>query len=124
MQGAGQCVVFPLLPSLPKGKKTPLSKTALQPPALIPESLALSCLMDSIPVYPSGMSASTDPEPGERVFVPHARLKKTPIGSDCLPPRIVALLCVFVNVWSCLAEPEAIKCSVAFPHSSLWCGRC
>ncbi len=32
MQGAGQCVVFPLLPSLPKGKKTPLSKTALQPP--------------------------------------------------------------------------------------------
>lgn len=88
--GSGSACGFSLLCARPEGKKTPLSKTALQPPALIPESQALSCLMDSIAVYPSGMSASTDPEPGERVFMPHTRLKKTPTGSDCLLPRIVA----------------------------------
>lgn len=92
--GSGSACGFSLLPFRPKGKKTPLSKTALQPPALIPESQALSWLMDSIPVYPSGMSASTDPELGESVFVPHARLKKAPTGSDCLPSHIVSLLCV------------------------------
>ncbi|KAL1251145.1 hypothetical protein QQF64_018941 [Cirrhinus molitorella] len=114
--GNGSACGFSLLCARPEGKKTPLSTTALQPPALIPENQALSCLMDSIPVYPCGMSTSTDAELGERVFVPHACLKKTPTSSDCLPPRIVALLCVLVSVWSCLAESEAITCSLAFPR--------
>lgn len=112
MRGAGQHVFFPPL----KVKRHLFSKTALQPPTLIPENESLSCLADSIPVYPVRyVSDSIDPERGEAPFVRACAMEENAErGADCLFTRIVALLCAPTRF--CLtAAGRASEAEFGFP---------